>query len=89
VPPVAFMPPVLDVPPVALVPPVLDLPPVEVCPPAPESVVMPPAPPSGDPPLLSLPQATNTALAPSETVNATRVECLRTKESVPMPSKMD
>ena len=38
--------------------------------------------------LLSLPQATNTALAPSETVNAIRVECLRTKESVPMASKM-
>ncbi len=88
VPPVAFAPPVALVPPLALAPPVPDLPPVDVLPPEPESAVDPPVPLSDEPPLLSLPQATNTALAPSETVNAIRVECLRTKESVPMASKM-
>src|SRR5689334_667835 len=88
VPPVAFVPPVAGEPPDALVPPLAGLPPVAGLPPAPVSAVDPPAPLSVEPPLLSLPQATNTALAPSETVNAIRVECLRTKESVPMASKM-
>jgi hypothetical protein len=100
-PPDPALPPVPAVPPVA--PPLPALPPVAppapALPPLPEDPPVPPPPPSPPdppvpasgsivPPLLSLPQATKHPLAASETVNAISVECLRTKESVPMTRTM-